>query len=214
MLRSRFGIGRVSCAAVVGLTASACGGALTEEGSASALFTTPTAASTAAGVAESPSRTLAREVTTYTLVNGTFSIMTDHGQVTGIYSGVVAVPTSGRPMVTMTLTITGGTKTFAGATGTLIGDGKGAFLSEGSFVLSLEGVVRTSAVPSGTTLRTTMKGTATLAEACRNDRILSRLRGDGTIPTVGRARVELESEIVETECFEDQTAHAGRHGHA
>ena len=200
-------MGPVSLAVVVGLVTSACGGTIPRERT-SALFTTPSAVTSAAalGLAGEPSRTLARQVITYTLANGTFTFMTEHGELTGTYTGFVTDPTSGRPMVTMTLQVTGGSNVFAGATGTLVGDGKGAFLTGGPFNLSLEGVVRTSAAPSGSKFLMRVVGTATLAEMCSaNNRIVSRLQGEGTIPTLGRARVELESEFVETECFEDQT---------
>ena len=203
--RSGFGMGAVSLAAVVGLAASACGGAIPRDGT-SALFTTPSAATSAAGLglATEPSRALAREVISFTLANGTFTFKTENGELTGTYTGFVTDSTSGRPMVTMTLQVTGGSNVFAGATGTLVGDGKGAFLTGGRFVLSLEGVVRTSAVPAGSRFHTTVVGTATLAAMCSaNNHIISRLRGEGTIPTLGRARVELESEIVQTGCFED-----------
>ena len=204
--RSRFGVGSVSLAGVVGLAAaSACGGTMPQAGT-SALFTTPSAATPVSGLgrAGEPSRMLAREVVTYTLANGTFTFTTARGELTGTYTGFVTEPSSGRPTATLTLTVTGGTNAFAGATGTLTGDGKGEFLAGGRFAFSLEGVVRTSAVPAGSTFHTTVVGTATLAEPCSaNNRIISRLRGEGIIAPLGRARVELESEIVETVCFED-----------
>jgi len=204
--RSRFGVGFVSLAAVVGLAAeSACGGTMPQAGT-SALFTTPSAATAIGGFGQAgeSSRTLARQVITYTLANGTFTFTTARGELTGTYTGFVTEPTSGRPTATMTLTVTGGSNAFAGAMGTLTGDGKGAFLTSGRFALSLEGVVRTSAVPAGSTFHTTVVGTATLADTCTaNHHIISRLRGEGTISNLGRVRVELESEIVETGCFED-----------
>ena len=201
------GIGCVSLAVAVGLAASACGGTISGDGT-SALFTTPSAATSVAGLglAGESSRTLAREVITYTLANGTFTITTEKGALTGTYTGVVTDPTSGRPTtVTMTLQVTRGSNVFAGATGTLVGDGKGEFLTAGgSFVLSLEGVVRTSTLPAGSTFQTKVAGTATLAQTCSaNDHIISRLRGEGTSRTLGLVRVALESEIIETRCFED-----------
>ena len=139
------------------------------------------------------------------LANGTFTFTTARGELTGTYTGFVTEPSSGRPTATLTLTVTGGTNAFAGATGTLTGDGKGEFLAGGRFAFSLEGVVRTSAVPARSTFHTTVVGTATLADTCTaNQHIISRLRGEGTISNLGRARVELESEIVETGCCEDR----------
>jgi len=191
--------------AVIGLAASACGGTMPHDG-ARAFLTTPSPATSVAGLrlAGNPSRTLARQGIRYTLANGTFTFTTERGDLTGTYTGFVTEPTSGRPTVTMTLTVTGGSSAFEGATGTLTGNGNGAFLTGGRFVLSLDGRVRTSSVPAGSTFRTTVVGTATLADTCSaNNRIISRLRGEGTIPTAGRSRMALESEIVETGCFED-----------
>ena len=203
--RSRFAVGSVSLAAVVGLVTSACGGTSPQSGT-SVLFTTPSAATSQGGFGQAgeSSRTLARQVITYTLANGTFTFTTARGELTGTYTGLVTEPTSGRPTATMTFTVTGGSNAFAGAMGTLTGDGKGAFLTGGRFALSVEGVVRTSAVPAGSTFHTTVVGTATLAETCSvNHHIISRLRGEGVIANLGRAQVELESEIIETGCFED-----------
>jgi len=189
-------------AAVIGLAAVACSRTNAQAGT-SVLLTTPSKVTSELDMTGDSAGMLARPNITYTLANGTFTFTTERGELTGTYTGLVTDPTSGRPTVTMTLLITGGSNVFAGATGTLTGAGKGDFLGTGHFVLSLEGLLRTSAVPTGTTLHTAVVGTTTLAEMCRNYHIVSRLLGDGTIPTVGRTRMELESEIIETGCFED-----------
>jgi hypothetical protein len=193
-------MGPLTLAASVVLSA-ACGGTASHEGT-SAWPTTPSPAISAGPAAEETSRASVRDVVTFTLDNGAFRFMSQNGELTGIYRGFATAPTSGRPRVTMTLEVTGGSRALAGATGTLVGDGGGAVVTDGDFVLSVEGVLYTATAPSGLRFRTTVVGKTTLPLTCshRNRRI-SRLHGEGTIPTVGRAQVELESEIVEAHCF-------------
>ena len=188
---------------MVALSTAACSGIVSRDGT-SALFTTPSSVITTgqAGPAGERSVTLARDVVTFTLANGTFKFTSPDGELTGTYTGFVTAPTSGRPRMTITLQVTGGSGAFVGATGTLVGEGKGAFVTGGDFVLSVGGMVRTSAAPSASKFHTTVVGTATLPLTCSsNNHRISRLRGEGTIPTAGRARMELDSEIVETNCL-------------
>ena len=175
----------VSLAAVIGLAAVACGRTNSQVGP-SVLLTTPSKIVSELDMPGDSAGTLARAITTYTLANGTFAFTTENGEITGTYTGLITDAMSGRATVTMTLLVTGGSNVFAGR-----------------FVLSLEGFLRTSALPTGTKVHTTVVGTTSLLEMCRNDHIVSRLRGEGTIAMVGRTRMELESEIIETACFED-----------
>jgi hypothetical protein len=190
-------------ATVGGLSAAACGGANPLAGT-NALVTTPSAVAVAAvGLAnDNGSRTLTKDVVTFTLANGTFTFTSPNGSLKGTFGGLVAVPIEGRPKVGMTLQVTEGTSAFAGATGTLVGEGGGAFVTGGDFVLRLTGDVRTSAEPGGVGFHATVVGEATLPLACSaSNRRISRLRGEGTIPTVGRSGMEFDSEIVETNCL-------------
>jgi len=197
-----FGMGPVALAASVVLSV-ACGGTGSHEGmSGLPLLTTPSPAISAGQAAEETSRASVRDVVTFTLANGTFRFMSPNGELVGTYTGFATAPSSGRPTETLTLQVTSGSNAFAGATGTLVAEGKGAFLTltGGDFVLLVGGVLRTAAGPSGFRFHTTVVGTATLACSSTNHQI-SRLRGEGTIPTFGRAQVELDSEIVETNCL-------------
>jgi hypothetical protein len=167
------------------------------------MLTAPSAVTAAAGVVEagSVSQTLAKDVVTFSLVNGEFTFTTRRGELAGTYRGVVTVPTSGHPKVAMTLQVTEGSQELSGATGTLEGEGGGAFVTGGDFMLRLTGDVRTSAEPAGAKFQVTVVGEATLPLTCSaNDRRLSRLSGEGTISTLGRSGMEFESEILETEC--------------
>jgi hypothetical protein len=102
----------------------------------------------------------------------------------------------------MTLQVTEGTRELAGATGTLVGNGSGAFMTGGHFVLTLAGEVRTSAEPQGSKVQATVVGTATLPITCSaNNHLISQLRGEGTVKSIGRSVMEFDSEILETNCL-------------
>ncbi len=115
------------------------------------MLTTPSVVIPAAeGIARGGvSRTLAQDVVTFSLVNGRFKFTTGRGDLAGTYGGFVTVPTRDRSTVAMTLQVTEGSAALAGATGTLVGDGGGAFVTGGRFVLTLAGELRTSAEPQG-----------------------------------------------------------------
>jgi hypothetical protein len=191
----------VLVAAAVGLSAAACGGTIQSDGT-SALLTTPSAATPVGGVGFTgeTSRAVIRDVGTFTLANGTFRFTSENGELWGTYDGVVTAPLPGRSRVTMELLVTGGSDSFAGATGALVGEGSGAFVVGGDCVLPLNGVVQTTQEPLGWKFHTTVVGTATLSPQCSNNRQVLLLDGRGTIATAGRARMSLAGEIVETFC--------------
>jgi len=205
MARYRAGLGmrHVALVAAAGLFAAACGGTIPPDGT-NAMLTTPSVVTPAAAriAVGDVSRTLAKDVVMFSLVNGRFKFTTRRGDLKGTYSGVVTVPTGDRSTVAMTLQVTEGSNELAGATGTLVGDGGGAFVTGGQFVLSLTGDIRTSAEPQNSKFLATVVGTATLPITCSasNHRI-SQLRGEGTIKSLGRSVMELDSEILETNCF-------------
>jgi hypothetical protein len=148
------------------------------------------------------SRTLAKDVVTFSLTNGRFKLTSSRGELTGTYEGVVTASTGDRSTVAMTLQVTEGSGELAGATGTLVGDGGGAFLIGGNFILTLKGEIRTSAAPRDSRVHATVTGTASLPLTCSasNHRI-SQLRGDGLFQPFGRSVMELDSEILETNCL-------------
>ena len=205
MARYRAGLGMRHVAVVVaaGLFTAACGGTIPPDGS-NAMLTAPSALTPAAGtiLTGEVSRTLAKDVVTFSLVNGRFKFTTRRGDLTGTYGGFVTVPKRDRSMVALTLQVTEGSNELAGATGTLVGDGGGAFVTGGQFVLSLTGDIRTSAEPQNSKFHATVVGTATLPIACSaSHHLISQLRGEGTIRSIGRSVMELDSEILETNCF-------------
>jgi len=168
------------------------------------MLTTPSVVIPAAeGIARGGvSRTLAQDVVMFSLVNGRFKFTTGTGDLAGTYGGFVTVLTRDRSTVAMTLQVTEGTRALAGATGTLVGDGGGAFVTGGQFVLSLTGDIRTSAEPQNSKFHATVVGTATLPITCSaSNHLISQLRGEGTVKSIGRSVMELDSEILETKCL-------------
>ena len=82
----------------------------------------------------------------FDLGGGTFTFTTPDGDLSGTYAGHASSPLAGKPRTSLDLTVTGGTKSFRGAAGSLTGDGSGAFLGDGDFALALRGSIST---PSG-----------------------------------------------------------------
>jgi hypothetical protein len=80
-------------AGVVGLSAAACSGTIPHHGT-SALLTTPSPSTVAegAGLAGATSAALGRDGVSFTLVNGTFMLTSEDGELTGTYGGVVTAP--------------------------------------------------------------------------------------------------------------------------
>jgi hypothetical protein len=136
-------------------------------------------------------------------VNGIFTITTRTGdQLTGTYVGDVTAPLAGQPTATLRFAVIGGTGVFQGATGTFEGAGSGAFTGEGNFVLaSLSGSVSLPTAPAESRFRLTIVGSSTLS-CSPNNRIVLTLRGQGTVPMIGRVDAQLTSELERTTCFD------------
>jgi hypothetical protein len=100
--------------------------------------------------------------------------------------------------VTLQLEVTGGTGVFAGATGSLVGDGTGDFTGPGSFVLSsLKGTLST--LKDGSKLTVSVNGESSLS-CSTSSRILLTLHGTGNAAGVDRFAMDLRAEIGGTGC--------------
>jgi len=85
-----------------------------------------------------------RARTSYTvdLLEGTISLnLSDGTTIWGTYRGTATVPSVGQSRATLEGKVTGGTGLFAGATGTLRGDGTGGFVNDGEFAVTLHASV-------------------------------------------------------------------------
>ncbi len=121
---------------------------------------------------------LGRFVADYDLGNGSFTLTTVDGDISGGYTGHASVSSYGRTNASLALHVTSGTNVFQGATGSLTGDGAGAFVGEGSFSVSLRGSISTTADPVGFHIRGTASGTSSIS--CVAQAISVRLQGDGS----------------------------------
>ena len=204
MLRHRvfFSRSRASCVCAAGLVTMSCSGPMPSAQPNSPLPLAPSSI-----LATDPDRSLpaaSRGETLFSLGNGTFEITTEAGDtLTGIVFGNLAVPVPGRATLSIGLLVTGGTRRFSGASGVLTGDGRGDFDigKEGSVtVSSVAGTLQTDAQPAGFRFQMTIGGTSTM-ECGPSMKIQLAIRGDGSIATVGRARIRLTAAIDNTTCL-------------
>jgi cytoskeletal protein CcmA (bactofilin family) len=114
----------------------------------------------------------------YDLRNGSFTLSTVDGDISGDYTGHASVSSSGSVTASLELDVTSGTNDFQGATGHLKGDGTGAFVGEGSFSVSVQGSITTSAVPVKFHVRGAVSGTS--FASCAAEGISITLPGDGS----------------------------------
>ena len=187
----------------IGLATAACDGPMTTD-SVNGLATSPSPLGPlpAGGSSAGSSNMLARELVSFPLLKGMFTITTQAGaQLVGTYVGEMIDPIHGRTSMTLQLTFTDGTGEFDGASGTL--EAKGSVdTDDGTFVLSsFQGVVSTTAAPSGVMFRATVSGTSSLSCSAAG-RIVLTLRGQGTGARAGRVDAELSGEIGNTECVD------------
>ena len=161
----------------------------------------PMAVSSGAAAAISLRTTTADSKVGFDLTNGTFTITSLDGDISGPYVGRVSVSSSrrGRSDASLSVQVTSGTGLFQGATGTLTGDGTGAFIGEGDFSLSLRGSIMTVADPKGLRVQGTISGTTSLS--CIAPTLIATLSGDGSLTTIGTAHAVLTHQIGNAGCF-------------
>ena len=137
------------------------------------------------------------------LFAGTFILTTDAGDtLIGTYDGEASVAIPGHDAALLHMTVTGGTRMFLGATGTLNGKARGVFTGEGGFVLIVAGWLATNDEPSGFALHVPVTGSS--AASCAPDgRILLRLNGEGAAGRIGKVTAALSHHVSNTTCFDD-----------
>jgi hypothetical protein len=137
--------------------------------------------------------------TTIDLLNGSFTLTTADGEISGSYQGQASVSSSGRVTTSLDMNVTGGTQLFQGATGTITGDGTGAaFVGEGSFSIYLRGSVSTPGDSSGFRLRGKISGTSSLS--CLNTIASVTLDGDGSFGKLGDGHATLTHVVASLGC--------------
>jgi hypothetical protein len=134
---------------------------------------------------------------TFGLTNGAFSITNDKGDsVHGTYSGVATFTAAGAETAALTLTLEGGTGAFANATGTLAGNGIGAFADEGPFALTADGTVTLGSARRAQ-IGVTLRGTSVLTCALP---VTASQTGDGTMTRSGRVTGSLSHVVGNVDC--------------
>lgn len=138
-------------------------------------------------------------VTSFDLTDGTFSLTTSDGyRLTGRYRGRAVVPASGKdPTASLDLHVETGSGALAGASGTLRGEGKGAFTGEGPFWLSLDGKL---SMPAGAASRFHAVVMGTSRVSCVNEHLVAVLPGSGSAARFGHVEQELQHQVGNAGC--------------
>lgn len=163
-------------------------------------------ASQAAPLASSPSgssrkkaNVIAADTATFPLVAGSFTaVNADGDSLNGTYTGTARVAVSTSETAYITLRVSDGSGAFAGASGTMIIAGTGAFTGEGDFVLDGRGEVM---LPGGrrALLVLSLRGTAA-ASCSTSGRIAIAQSAEGTLTRAGRVTATLSHEVEYTGC--------------
>jgi hypothetical protein len=130
----------------------------------------------------------------FPLLDGTFTLTTATGTMSGTYTGTEA--RKGQTDASVGVNVTGGTGSFDGATATLRGDGVGTFAGEGSFTLALKG--RVAAVASQFNLRITLAGTTSLS--CDAGRVIATQTSTGTGDGLGAVTASFRHQVGNAGC--------------
>ena len=137
-------------------------------------------------------------VISFGLSAGTFVLTTRDGdQLTGDYTGEGgASPKSGFAL--LELDVKGGSGVFLGASGTLLGEGKGTFNGEGPFSLSLDGQLATTGQRADFHFHAVLKGIT--RASCVNGRVVLTLEGKSSATRFAGATLVLRHEVTDAVC--------------
>jgi hypothetical protein len=137
-------------------------------------------------------RPRSKQVNTFSLVQGTFTLTFADGTLTGTYHGLAALANTGQQSALIDLQITGGTGQFEGAIGSLEGTGTGHFIDEGEFALTLKGTALTDS--RTTSLRLAVRGAAGLS--CLEDGVTHvAMQSAGKAPRLGTVVAAFEHDL-------------------
>ena len=131
------------------------------------------------------------------LVGGSFAILNTNGDgIQGTYTGTVQVRATEE--ASLTLEISGGSGTFAGAAGSLSVRGSGSFVDEGAFLLHGQGDIR---IAGGhrSVLTLFLRGNASVGCSAGGQIIVSQF-GAGTMPGAGSVTATLQHTVANTGC--------------
>ena len=144
----------------------------------------------------SPAMTI--RATGFPIVSGTFTIASDSGDsVTGTYTGTSFVSASAPERALLTLQISGGTGTYAGASGSMGASGVGAFTGEGAFTADIKG----DALVSGKhlPLRIALAGTSSVSCSANSEIVISQT-ATGSMKKTGDVHATLMHVVGQAGC--------------
>ena len=144
-------------------------------------------------------RPAARLAAVFPLAGGSFTVQNTGGDgITGTYAGTATFGSDERERSSLTLQVNGGSGAFAGATGSLVVTGQGAFSGEGTFVLDGSGEVRL-ADGRRAVLILRVRGSSTAGCNASNQIQISQT-AEGTLGRLGRVTATLTHAVENTGC--------------
>jgi hypothetical protein len=179
---------------LVTMAAAACGHSSPVAPEAAASGSEAAIAPTATLAAKPGSSTTTGAVATFPLSEGTFTIANRKaGQVSGTYRGETT-DTNGVSVTKLRLDVISGTGAFAGATGVLEGNGRGAFTGAGAFSLKVSGFVSTDGKKKAK-FSASIQGSSQVLP-CDGGKLIVSLSSDGT-----KSRSTLQHTVGNAGCF-------------
>lgn len=142
--------------------------------------------------------TSAKLVNTFDLINGEFTLTLTGGSLSGTYTGQASTSSSRRSTASLELDVNGGLDAFQGATGSLHGDGTGAFVGGGDFSLSLDGFISTLAQPEPFRVRAKINGAAAII--CEPPTFWVSLTGEGYSVKLGDLTAAFRHAVTNAGC--------------
>ena len=141
----------------------------------------------------------ARLASVFPLAGGSFTVQNAGGDgIAGTYAGTATFGSDQREHSSLTLQVNGGSGVFAGATGSLVVTGQGAFSGEGTFVLDGSGEVR-FADGRRAVLVLRVRGSSTAGCNASNQIQISQ-SAEGTLGRIGRVAATLSHAVENTGC--------------
>jgi hypothetical protein len=135
----------------------------------------------------------------FPLVHGSFTIENAGGDgIAGTYTGTSTFGGGGSQESSLALQVTAGSGAFAGATGSLVLTGQGAFADEGTFVLGGSGeVAHQDGKRAVLILR--LRGSSTAGCTASSQIAITQI-ADGTLGRIGRVTATLNHTVLNTGC--------------
>ena len=141
----------------------------------------------------------AQSTSSFDLSGGTFTLAAGGDQLRGTYTGRATLSLSRSATASLELRVMDGSGAFQDATGTLRGDGVGAFTGDGRFSLSIKGSLSTATKPGATNFQADIAGYA--VAVCASGRVSITLQGTGSSNRFGGVDEASSHQVSNAVCF-------------